>query len=69
MEKFTIGEILLIIVFVIIGVAFKGAIIMFLWNWLAVALFGMQTISFWVSCAIAFILTIISSFFKTTGDK
>lgn len=69
MKKFTIGAILLIVVLVAASVAVEGAVIMLLWNWLVVALFGAETISFWLGCGIAFALTIIGSFFKSASSK
>ena len=69
MKKFTIGAILLIVALVAISVAVEGAVIMLLWNWLAVALFGAETISFWLGCGIAFALTIIGGFFKSSSSK
>lgn len=42
-----IGKIIKIAVFVVIGAAVFGFIIMHLWNWLMPGIFGLHTITFW----------------------
>lgn len=40
-------------------------VIMFLWNWLAVSLFSVPAISFWVAFGILCVLNLIGSFFRS----
>lgn len=48
---------------------FEGWILMLLWNWLLVSLFGISTIGFWQGVGLILLLNLIGSFFKTTVSK
>lgn len=45
---------------------FEGWILMLLWNWLLVGLFGISTIGFWQGVGLILLLNLIDGFFKTT---
>ena len=48
---------------------FEGWILMLLWNWLLVSLFGISTIGFWQGVGLILLLNLIGGFFKTTVSK
>lgn len=48
---------------------FEGWILMLLWNWLLVSLFGISTIGFWQGVGLILLLNLIGGFFKTTVRK
>ena len=58
---------ILLLAFAII--CFKGWILMLLWNWLLVSLFGISTIGFWQGVGLILLLNLIGGFFKTTVSK
>lgn len=60
----TFVKVLLAIVIVAGAILIEGAIAMLLWNWVIVALFGAETISFELGCGIALILLFIKLFFN-----
>lgn len=51
------------------GMCFEGWILMLLWNWLLVSLFGISTIGFWQGVGLILLLNLIGGFFKTTVSK
>lgn len=57
----------LLLVFAIM--CFEGWILMLLWNWLLVSLFGISTIGFWQGVGLILLLNLIGGFFKTTVRK
>lgn len=48
---------------------FEGWILMLLWNWLLVSLFGISTIGFWQGVGLILLLNLIGGFFKTTVSQ
>ena len=50
-------------------ICFEGWILMLLWNWLLVSLFGISTIGFWQGVGLILLLNLIGGFFKTTVSK
>jgi hypothetical protein len=48
---------------------FEGWILMLLWNWLLVSLFGISTIGFWQSVGLIFLLNFIGGFFNLAIGK
>ncbi len=48
---------------------FEGWLLMLLWNWLLVELFGLAVINFWQGVGLILLLNLISGFIKTTVSK
>ena len=48
---------------------FEGWLLMLLWNWLLVELFGLAVINFWQGVGLILLLNLISGFIKTTVGK
>ncbi len=63
----------IVITGVVIAVAavalIEGAIITWLWNWVAVSLFNAEPITYWLGVGIGLVLTVISSYFRNRGGK
>jgi len=65
------------IVLIILGVpliffgsfCLSGWVIMLLWNWLMVDLFGLSVITFWKGVGISIALTIIGGIFKSVSKS
>lgn len=60
------GWVVLAIIVVIGATALEGAIIMWLWNWLAVTMFNAQPITWLMGCGVGVALSVIGGFFKST---
>lgn len=66
-DNFSKGLAILLSIFIIVfvlGLAFgvyclEGWIFMLLWNWLAVALFGAETLGYWMCVGIVFALSFL----------
>ena len=50
-------------------ICFEGWILMLLWNWLLVSLFGISAIGFWQGVGLILLFTLVGGFFKTTVNK
>ena len=48
---------------------FEGWLLMLLWNWLLVELFGLAVINFWQGVGLILLLNLISGFIKTTVKR
>ena len=48
---------------------FESWLLMLLWNWLLVELFGLAVINFWQGVGLILLLNLISGFIKTTVSK
>jgi hypothetical protein len=58
--------IFIIILAVIAIVCIESLIVMGLWNWVIVGLFGVNPISFLMAIGVVFVLDVIGSFFRKT---
>ena len=59
-----ISTILLVLVLIAAASLLGGLIIMLLWNWIIVSLFGAVLITFWQGVGVSFILSIIGGLFS-----
>jgi len=59
-----ISTILLVLVLIAAASLLGGLIIMLLWNWIIVSLFGAVLITFWQGVGVSFIISIISGIFS-----
>lgn len=53
----------------VVGViAFQAWILMLLWNWVVVAMFGAPPMTYWIGVGFSLLLALIGSFFKSASS-
>jgi hypothetical protein len=56
------------VIILAIGIfALEGAVVMWLWNWIAVSIFSVEPITFWLGLGIMFVINFIAGIFKKSN--
>ncbi len=64
MENKKILAIVIAIIALIGALAIEGALTMWLWNWIAVNMFGATPIDFWLGCGFSFVINLAVGLFR-----
>lgn len=72
-EEYSIGVVIIAIIIAFAWcfgvICLKGWLVMLLWNWIAVGLFGAPTISFWVAFGLYWLCSLLFKGVTTVNKK
>lgn len=63
----TIKGLIYLIIIVLLGLFLKPLIVMWLWNWVMVSLFGLPHLTYWLSFGLSWLVSLLVG--KTAGTK
>ena len=58
-----------IALFILADVFLTGALVTWLWNWVIVALFHAEPISYWLGVGVGLVLAVLGAIFSRKGGK